>query len=82
MGSNMPRGDKAGSANLISGREWYRHGIGFVSNVDVDNHIDSRNRELSLYEVLNDGIENSKLLGTGWNGNTFKFVVIIQMNPL
>ena len=31
MGSNMPIGDTSGLASRISGREWYRHGFGFVS---------------------------------------------------
>ena len=51
--------------------------LALLVNATVGNHINSRNGEFSLEELLNDGIENCKLLGI-----TFKFVGIIQMNPL
>lgn len=71
MASNMPRGDPVGgSSQVIAGREWYRHGMGFLRGVAIDNHIDSRQRELALYEFLNDGAENRKLLGIGLNEKT------------
>jgi len=70
MADVMPRGDPSGSGILLSAREWYRHGLGFVSNIAIDNHIDSRGRELAMYDVLNNSTENRKILGIGLNENT------------
>lgn len=70
MADVMPRGDPAGSGTLLSPREWYQHGFGFVSNIAIDNHIDARGRELAMYDVLNDKLGNRKILGIGLNENT------------
>ncbi len=70
MADVMPRGDPSGSGTLLSPREWYQHGFGFVSNIAVDNHIDTRGRQLDMYDVLNDKPENRKILGIGLNENT------------
>ena len=74
MADVMPRGDPLGSGILLSAREWYRQGFGFVSNIAIDNHIGSRGRELVMYDVLNNSTENRKILGIGLNENTLIIV--------
>jgi len=70
MADVMPRGDPSGSGTLLSPREWYQHGLGFVSNIAIDNHVDRRGRQLAMYDVLNDKPENRNILGIGLNENS------------
>ena len=74
QGSFLARGDTGGNSEMLGD---HQHGLGFVKNVAIDQHVIPRGREFDLIEVLEDpdgkmlpGINRAALLGIGIDEET------------
>lgn len=76
QGSYLARGDTKTNQIMMGDHE---EGLGFISNVAVDQHIIARNRQFDMFDILK---EKPHLLGIGLdestaivvNGNTFEVI--------
>lgn len=64
QGSYLVRGDTETNTLMMGD---HREGLGFVSNIAIDQHLLVRNRQFDLFEVLE---EHPELLGIGLDENT------------
>ncbi len=76
QGSYLARGDTKNNQIMMGDHE---KGLGFISNVAVDQHVIARNRQFDMFDILK---EKPHLLGIGLdestaivvNGNTFEVI--------
>lgn len=71
QGSYLARGDTKTNTIMMGDHE---EGLGFVSNIAIDQHVLARNREFDLFEILD---HKPELLGIGLDENTG---IIVQGN--
>lgn len=64
QGSYLARGDSHGNTKMMGDHEV---GLGFISNVAIDQHLFARNRQFDMFEILDNRPE---LLGIGLDENT------------
>ncbi len=64
QGSYLARGDTRANTIMMGDHE---EGLGFISNVAIDQHLFARNRQFDLFEILD---ERPELLGIGLDENT------------
>lgn len=71
QGSYLARGDSRTNTIMMGDHE---EGLGFISNIAIDQHLLARNRQFDLYEILDNRPE---LLGIGLDENTG---IVVQGN--
>jgi cyanophycinase len=64
QGSYLARGDTQGNTKMMGDHEV---GLGFITNVAIDQHLFARNRQFDMFEILDNRPE---LLGIGIDENT------------
>ncbi len=64
QGSYLARGDTQGNTEMMGDHEV---GLGFITNVAIDQHLLARNRQFDMFEILDNRPE---LLGIGLDENT------------
>lgn len=64
QGSYLARGDSQGNTKMMGDHEV---GLGFITNVAIDQHLLARNRQFDMFEILDN---RPKLLGIGLDENT------------
>ncbi|NOQ24165.1 MAG: DUF3471 domain-containing protein [Bacteroidales bacterium] len=64
LGSYLTRGDTKGNTEMMGDHEV---GLGFISNIAIDQHLLARNRQFDMFEILDNRPE---LLGIGLDENT------------
>lgn len=64
QGSYLARGDSQGNTEMMGDHEV---GLGFITNVAIDQHLLARNRQFDMFEILDNRPE---LLGIGLDENT------------
>ncbi|WOK05057.1 cyanophycinase [Imperialibacter roseus] len=64
QGSYLARGDTKSNTVMMGDHE---EGLGFVTNIAIDQHLFARNRQFDLFEILE---EKPELLGVGLDENT------------
>jgi cyanophycinase len=73
QGSYLARGDSKGNTEMMGDHE---AGLGFITNVAIDQHLLARNRQFDMFEILDNRPE---LLGIGIDEKTG---IIVQGNRL
>ncbi len=69
QGSYLARGDTENNQIMMGNHE---QGLGFITNVAIDQHVIARNRHFDMFEILNNRPE---LLGIGIDENT---AIVVQ----
>lgn len=71
QGSYLARGDSKNNQIMMGNHEV---GLGFITNVAIDQHVLARNRQFDMFDILN---KRPKLLGIGIDENT---AIIVKGN--
>ena len=69
LGSYLARGDTENNQIMMGDHET---GLGFISNVTIDQHVLARNRQFDMFDILD---KKSELLGIGIDENT---AIVVQ----
>ena len=69
LGSYLARGDTKNNQIMMGDHEF---GLGFISNVAIDQHVLARNRQFDMFDILD---KKPELLGIGIDENT---AIVVQ----